>query len=377
MVAATHGGGALGDAIVNLKTPEAHNALNALSGEIYGSTKTAMVNDSFYLRDASINRLDCIDDTLRLCPTGGTEQKPGGVDPNHRVTVWGQVYGSRGGNSGSGSNYLNAAHLNQNAVGWIMGADTDVHGWRVGGLLAYGRSMFSNGGSRRSSGYANNASLGVYGGTSWGVGGITPTARITLKMGADYTWNVLQTNRRITIPGFSDHTKSTSLAGTAQAYAETGYRFVAKLGGSALELEPFARMTYVSYQQGAFREHGGLTALNVRGQQSNLGYSTVGLKAASSFDLGSVVFSTHGSLAYRRAFGALRGTARERFNQAGGGVGYDMSVIGTPISADTAVVNTGVSAHLARDLTVQLDYIGQYGNHLTTSGGTGKISYKF
>ncbi|UMM09014.1 autotransporter-associated beta strand repeat-containing protein [Gluconobacter frateurii] len=367
-VAVTAGGLALTDTVAGLSDQQRYRALNALSGEINASAKAAMINDAFYIRDAALNRLDCADDVLRQT---GADEKSGACRTanGHRLSVWGTVYGAKGQNSGTAS----AARLSNSSVGWIMGADTRLSEWRVGGLLAYGRSMFSSGEGRNASGHSNNATLGAYGGTDWRVGGLTPDARVTLKLGADYTWNVMDIRRTVQMPGYQSRTNSSPLGGTGQVYGESGYRIVVKAARTPVELEPFVRMTYLNYQADGFHEHGG-AALKVQGMDQSLGYSTFGLKAATSLRWGSMVVIPNTMLAYRHAFGMTNTTARENF---AGLQGYSMDVAGTPIATDAAVLKAGLSAKLADRVNVSVDYIGQYGNHLTTSGGSGTVSYRW
>ncbi len=68
------------------------------------------------------------------------------------------------------------------------------------------------------------------------------------------------------------------------------------------------RMTYLNYGQNSFSEHGADAALHVKGRDSSIGFSTMGVKLATS---------------------------------------------------------------------VNIDYIGQYGNRQTSSGGSGSFHYKF
>ncbi|MCX8666011.1 autotransporter domain-containing protein, partial [Acetobacteraceae bacterium B3987] len=74
-------------------------------------------------------------------------------------------------------------------------------GWRLGGLLAYGRDWFGVQSGRGSSAHANSATIGAYAGNAWHVGGLTKNAAITFKGGLSYSWNMLHTNRRVTYGG--------------------------------------------------------------------------------------------------------------------------------------------------------------------------------
>ena len=367
--------GALTSLVAGLEDQQRYRALDALSGEIHASARTAMVNDSFYIRNAALNRLDCVDDDLRQQISGakGAHTNICDAAPVRGLSTWGSVYGAMGHNASSAG----TVGLNDNSVGWIMGADTMVGEWRVGGLLAYGRSMFSNGGDRSSGGHSNNVTLGAYGGTAWRVGGLTQDARVTLKLGADYTWNVLNVRRDIRIPGYAAHVSSNALGGTGQLYGETGYRFAIQAAGTPVEFEPFVRMAYVNYNSENVREHGGVAALRIKGMDQSIGYSAFGMKMATRLDVAGVTVAPHVSAAYRRAFGMTDMTTRESFRLARQAQGYGMDVAGVPLSINTAVVQTGLTARLADRLNVSVDYVGQYGGRMTTSGGSGKITYNW
>ncbi|MCX5619554.1 autotransporter domain-containing protein [Bombella pollinis] len=355
---------------------QVRGAYNALSGEIHGSAKTAMVNDSFYVQEVVVDRLDCAGDALRAHAHDGKQQTSGycDVDPAHHVSVWGTVYGQRGGQSGSSAG---AAHMGQSSVGWIMGADTGLKGgWRVGGLLAYGRDWFSVQSGRASSSHSNSATIGAYAGNAWHVGGLIDNAAVTFKTGVSYSWNMLHTNRRLSYGDYSGRLSSDNRTGTGQAFVESGYRMVFSSGSqSPLEVEPFARMTYVNYGQDGYREHGADASLRVKGQNSSIGFSTVGVKLATNVGIGKLIFSPHLEAGYRRAFGRTNAMVREGFTSLGDG--YGMAVQGTPLSTNTAQINTGFAAHLTDRIDVNLDYIGQYGGRQTSSGGSGSFRYKF
>ncbi|MUG78986.1 autotransporter domain-containing protein [Bombella sp. ESL0380] len=355
---------------------QVRGAYNALSGEINASAKTAMVNDSFYVQETVVDRLDCAGDALRAHAHDGREQTSGycDVDPTRHVSVWGTVYGQKGGQSGGAAG---AGHMGQSSVGWIMGADTGLKGgWRLGGLLAYGRDWFSVQSGRGSSAHANSATIGAYVGNAWRVGGLTDNAAITFKGGLSYSWNMLHTSRRVTYGDYAGRLSSNNRTGTGQAFVETGYRMVfASESRLPLEVEPFARMTYLNYDQTGFHEHGAETALAVKGRNSSIGFSTVGVKLATSVNIGRVIFSPHLEAGYRRAFGRTNASVREGFSTLGDG--YGMSVQGTPLSVSTAQINTGFAAHLTDRIDVNVDYVGQYGGHQTSSGGSGNFRYKF
>ncbi|MFX5812902.1 autotransporter domain-containing protein, partial [Acinetobacter baumannii] len=91
-------------------------------------------------------------------------------------------------------------------------------------------------------------------------------------------------SRTVAFAGFADSLKGGYKAATAQAFGELGYGIA--LGATPigkLAFEPFANLAYVNLTTGAFGETGGAAALTARGDASGVTFTTLGLRAASSF----------------------------------------------------------------------------------------------
>ncbi|MCX5618550.1 autotransporter domain-containing protein, partial [Bombella sp. TMW 2.2543] len=355
---------ALADAMVQLTRTQAKQALDNLSGELHASIRTALIQDSFYMRNAVLNRLANVD-----CDYGRngqsvydlkTHEKNGACYSDH-ATMWGQAYGGLGHNSGDG----NAALMHHNTAGFIMGADAPVRGsnWRVGGMLSYGHSQFNVARGRSSSGNSNNITVGGYAGTHWG--------RLNLRLGAAYSWNVINTRRHIAVGEYGGRVSSSYLGGTAQSFAELGY----KLHGANSVFEPFMNVAYVNMQTNSYREHGNSAALHSRGTDSGVTFSTFGFRASTKVSIGKMVFMPHIMGAYRHGFGQLGSHMHEAFVSTGNS--SDMDVGGVLLSSNAAIIDTGLTAKLTDRIDLDLSYIGQYGNQSTESGATGSFRMQF
>ncbi|MCW4590343.1 autotransporter domain-containing protein [Gluconacetobacter entanii] len=340
---------------------QARQAFNATSGEIHASARTELIQDSFYLRNAAIDRL-----RGAACDPGAGPQstatlrgrRTDGTCQQQRAAMWGEAYGGWGHNSGDG----NAAGMHHSVGGFILGADAPVFGtWRVGGLVSYGHSAFDVGG-RDSSGHSNNVSIGGYAGTHWG--------RLALRIGATYSWNMLGMNRQVAFSGYSARESSAYMGGTAQGFGDLGYRFDA----GPVALEPFANVAYVNLHTDGFHEHGGSAALVGRAIDTGTTYSTFGLRMSSNLRAGAVTLVPNASFAYRHAFGELTPTTREYFAH-GGGTTFDIA--GVPLSENAAVLDAGLKAVMSNRIDVGVSYIGQYGERSTDSGIRGKFRLKF
>ncbi|MFT8418649.1 MAG: autotransporter domain-containing protein [Acetobacter sp.] len=356
---------AIVQAMTFLSPDETRHSMNALSGEVHASARTALIQDSLFVRQAAVDRLDTaecdgghVDDTLHTASLK-TGRKDEGCLAEQPV-LWGEAYGSLGHNGGDG----NAAALHHTSTGFVMGVDAPIRDntWRIGGLISYGRSMFDVGSGRGSSGHGNTVSLGGYAGTHWGA--------LNLKLGVAYTWTMLGLQRNVAFPGYSDRLSSNYMAGTAQGFAEMGYRLHTRYGIA----EPFANLAYVNLQTNGYHEHGGAAALRGYGTDAGVGFSTLGVKASSTLNIGKMLFIPHASLAYRRAFGLTTPTAHSTFIAGGSG---SMDIAGVPLSVNAAVIDTGLSARLSDRIKIGLSYIGQYGNQSVDSGVKGSVEWKF
>ncbi|OOL18311.1 hypothetical protein AL01_05790 [Bombella intestini] len=354
----------LAQAMTVLTKDQARHALDNLSGELHASIRTGLIQDSFYIRNAALNRLAAAD-----CDYGRngqsffdlkTHKKNGTCYSDHAI-MWGQAYGGMGFNSGDG----NAALTHHNTAGFVIGADAPINhsNWRVGGLLSYGHSQFDVQRGRSSSANSNNISIGAYAGTHWG--------RLNLRFGAIYSWNVINTHRHVAVGDYGGRLSSGYLGGTAQGFGELGYKF----RGERSMFEPFMNVAYVNMQMNSYREHGNEAALRSHGTDQGVTFSTFGFRAATQMDVGKAVLMPHIMGGYRHGFGRMRSGLHEGFSVGSGG--SSMDVAGVLLSSNAAVVEAGVAAKVTDRINVDLSYIGQYGTHSTESGATGSVNVSF
>lgn len=153
----------------------------------YSAMKTALIDDSRFIRNA-------VNDRLRAAFDEGGESS--GVDTTDGSAFWGQAFGSWGQIDGDG----NAASLDHSTGGLLFGADVPVFDdWRLGAVAGYSNTNVDVTG-RQSSGSSDNYYFGLYGGAQWG--------DFALRTGAAYTLHDISTTRIIAVPGVSDSVKS-------------------------------------------------------------------------------------------------------------------------------------------------------------------------
>src|SRR5262249_38932940 len=151
------------NAVLNLSAPQARAAFDLLSGEVSASAKTALVEDSRFLREAAIDRLRAAFGTVGATRTPGVAyaadaKRVPAPATTDGVSLWSNGLGSFGRWNGDG----NAAALKRDTGGFVAGADGLVGDtWRLGLLAGYSRTTF-NVRDRSSSGSSDNYHVGLY-----------------------------------------------------------------------------------------------------------------------------------------------------------------------------------------------------------------------
>ncbi|WP_187829378.1 autotransporter outer membrane beta-barrel domain-containing protein [Labrys sp. KNU-23] len=352
----------------------ARQAFSTLSGDIHASARSVLVQDSGLIRDAVLNRLYTADlaaiapAAMLSGPTAYAENVPaaapapfGSATPAALSGLWAQGFGSWGHLGGGGRD----ARVDHDTGGFLIGFDTLVQGsflqdWRLGAFAGYSHSSFDVD-ARAASGTADNYHVGLYAGRQWNA--------LALRLGATYTWHDIDSDRTVALPGFADRLSTSYDAGTAQLFGELGYR----IDTQAFRFEPFVNAAYLNLHTDGFHETGGDAALSGRGDTSNLGFTTLGLRAATSFDLTEGTSATlQATLGWRHAFGDVRPTAALALAN-----GSAFNASGTPIARDALVVDTGISVVLSHAASLGVSYSGQFGEKAVDQSVRGNLVWRF
>lgn len=363
---ATTRSGPLFDALMGMSGEAAlRNALDQLSGEVHPSARTALMEDSRFVRDGVISRLRSAFDAPGAAPMPVMSYAPGGPilapgAPPELFSIWGQTYGSWGSFNGNG----NAATLNRTLGGLTTGIDTPIFGTvgmpvRVGVMTGYSQTNFSVG-ERSSSGASSNYHLGAYAGTQ--IGGFG------LRAGVAHTWHDIHTSRFLNFGNFSNLLSADYHGRTTQVFGDLGY----KIGFGALQLEPFAGLSYDSLTTSAFREIGGVAALANAGTRSSQTFSTLGTRGSMVFDVTNMATTLRGTLGWRHAFNDVTPGSTFAFS---GGVPFNIS--GIAIARDAAVVEAGMDVAIGAGATLGISYTGQYANSARDHSIKGNLTVKF
>jgi len=118
-----------------------------------------------------------------------------------------------------------------------------------------------------------------------------------------------------------------------------------------------------------------LAGLNVAGTTFEVGYSTLGLRAASLVPLDNgMVLIPRASLAWQHAFSSVTPAAVLAFQTA---PAVPFTIAGVPIARDSALAEAGLDLALNSHATIGVSYVGQIASNVQDHAAKGKFSWKF
>jgi outer membrane autotransporter protein len=368
--------------LFNLTAAQLPGALDQLSGEVHASTAGVLVDESLYARAAVLGRLRQAsyggDASMASLSMGGpmafangeelsalaygkspivTKAPPMVSQPRYDVVFWAQGFGARGKFDGDG----NATSLRRDLAGFFTGADTRVGSdGRLG--IGAGYTASRNNLDGRGSANVETGHLMGYGGWRFGA--------LNLRAGGAYAWHTIDTDRTIAFPGFFDRATAHYNGGTGQIFGEAGYGFAF----GKIAVEPFAGAAWVHLKTDAFNERGGAAALTVAASAFEVGYSTLGIRAASMIPLAAdMMLVPRVSVAWQHAFNDVTPTAVLAFQNAAA----PFVIAGVPIARDSLLAEAGLDLAIGLSATLGLSYVGQLARNVQDHAAKGKFSWKF
>jgi outer membrane autotransporter protein len=334
-------------AVLNQTAEGARQAFDALSGEIHATVGGVLADDSRYVREAVLGRLaqaTYTNNANQVASLGAGGPQVASLDAQAMalgyddkslapapaapgLAFWTQAFGAWGNFEGN----LNAASASRDLGGFVSGLDARVGGtWRVGFGAGYSQSDISVSDRHSAADVESFHLAGYAGGRAGG---------FALRGGGAWTWNDIDTSRAVIFPGFFEREKASYDADTGQLFGEVAYPVA--MGRSALE--PFAGLAFVSVDTDSFKENGALAALASRGFDQNVGYSTLGLRAAATIAWNGASVTPHISAAWQHAFDDITPDAALAF--ASTGIGFDIA--GVPLAEDSALIEAGLDLNLS------------------------------
>ncbi|WP_084032665.1 autotransporter domain-containing protein [Chelativorans sp. J32] len=336
----------------------ARRALDQLSGEIYASQKPAIVEDSRYIRDAANDRLRAALSGARTLSMPILAYSPDGAEAlpedSERFTVWSAAFGGWGSFDGNG----NAAGLDLDNGGFLIGGDLPVGGLRIGALTGMGWSNYSVD-ERSSTTDLKAYHLGLYGGGRWNAFGV--------RSGLAYSWLDLTTMRMIKFPGIAEQLNADYHGSLFQTFGEISW----EVDKNAFRFEPFANLAYVNLRTGSLDENGTVGLSSGKDRFSKT-LSTAGIRASMKLKSLPVPVKLSATAGWRHAFGDTKPTSDLAFE----GV-PSFTTAGLPLAKNEAMVGLGLDLELAKNATMSLSYSGSFNGDTRTNTFDARFRMRF
>jgi outer membrane autotransporter protein len=257
----------------------------------------------------------------------------------------------------------NASKVSSTFVGVLAGADVSVwNNWTVGMALGYSHSKTEID-NLASTAEVDTGLITAYAGTSMGAW--------KLRTGGTYAFNFVDTTRSIAFPGFAGRANADYNTGTGQIFGEIGYS--ASVYG--IPFEPFAGLAWVHLNTERFNENSGPASLNGTSSDSDVGYSSLGIRAAMNHRMASgMIVTPRLSVAWQHAYGDLTLMAALAF---AGTTGANFTVTGVPIARDSALIDAGVDWRAGTNVKLGVSHFGQLSSSANVNAVRGRFVWEF
>lgn len=350
--------------VLNLPEGAPAGVFADLSGESFGSSVTAMQNVSNNVASLPTAQLRA-NMNAGFIPGPPTAQVGRGdasmLPRSNAQPLWAQAFGNWRTMDGNG----NVAKSRERDVGIFVGGDHGVgNGWRLGGAFGYTDSRITVD-DRSAKSDVNSYSAILYGGKSFEAG----SGKINFTAGLAYTWHDIDSKRNINAAGQYQELKADYSASTGQVFTDVGYAIPLN---DRITLEPFFGADFSDLRTRGFSESGGDAALSGRSSTNNVGTTTLGLRAQTTFDVKDAAGRLRGMLGWRHAYGDVNPEATMSFDGS-----QPFTVAGNPLARDAAVMEVGVDLAMSKNATLGLAYSGQFGDGNRQNTGTVNVSWRF
>ena len=358
----------------------ARQAFDALSGEVHASLQSVLVDQSRYVREAIWSRLTqayyaktakqsvalaaagptsvADGDTRRMALGAGRGAEVGQPPPRGpELTFWTRGFGSWGQFDGN----ANAGTVDRTLGGFVSGMDAGVgDGWRAGLATGYIQSSVT------APDVASSADVNSYLVAAYAGGGAGPLA---LRAGAAWSWHDVDTSRAVIFPGFFEHESAGYGGDTGELFAEVAYPMIMRYGA----VEPFAGLAYLHLDTNGFTESGGVAALTASGSREDIGYSILGVRAATTMTVEDMLITPHASFAWQGAFGDVTPDIGLAFASTG----VPFAISGVPLARNSALIGVGLDLTIDADAVLSVAYQGQLAGDLKDNGVHGQLDWRF
>ncbi len=313
-----------------------------LSGDIYASLQTSLLQDSLLTRDAVLQRMANLFDAH--------------LDQSHASSsgIWGQAYGANTRFSSDG----NAQAMKRNLAGFISGIDGQLaDNWRLGLFTGYMQGSLDAGSS---SATVNSYQLGAYSGYKWD--------KLKLAFGGNAMLHDIESQRSIAFKELNHSNHADFRGYSFQGFTELSYGFQTKLA----QIEPFAGISYAYVKTDAFAESDSPSAVSGAASATDALSTLLGTRIQRT-DIISDTASVDTILMAGWQHNS-RQSPRAELSFNGGG---DFTINGLALERDTFVTQAGLNFNFGPNTTVGLTYLGQMASGLQDHALKANISVHY
>jgi len=321
------------DAVSRLDAAGIRSAMDNLSGEIYASTRSALLTNR-HLQNAIIQR------------TQSAAQQP----------LWVSTWGHNGHLSGN----VNAARVDSRGLGLALGGD-----WRVSDALSAGVVLGYEDGRVKANARSARSDVDAV-----SVGGYVSAnlGSVQVRGGVAYSHLDVDSQRNISVPTLQGQTRADYKGSKTQVFAEVSQAFAV----NRLSVAPYVGVSQSWLHTQSVRETGHSAALDVAARTDHVTQSTLGLRLAVQLSTAAPVALTFDA-AWARAFGDTDASTSNRFS----GAGERFTAQGVEVGKNTALIGAGVQASLTPNAALNLGYQGQFGSRTRNHSAGLQLRVKF
>lgn len=328
------------EAILSLDAPMARHAFDQLSADIYPSSRKAMLDSNRYVRNVMSEQSQG--------QHGQIQERAG-----YNAHVWANTWGHWGRTRTDG----NAATMRADGGGVLIGSDLSIGKTsRAGLLLGYvdDRLKLKD---REAKATGHSVQFGAYGRTSLDA--------ITVEGSVIYGHHRSNVQRDIAFGGFKDNVDGKIKGESISAHVEASYPLKVS---DTMQVSPFGGFTYTHLQTKQVKENGQFAALSIAKQESDHPETALGVRAEWQKES----INTHLSVGWLHA---LKRTTQNTMMFTHGASPFVIQ--GLPLSRHTGVLKGGVQWRLAKDVTLNADYIGQFAKKALDQAAQASIEWHF
>lgn len=351
-VASTANGRAIGAAIesnteseffksfIGATTTEAQNTFSTLGSDELLNASTASIMNTVTLTRAvqeqaqgigSGRFVEMADGTARIWATG--------------IGSWGEVD-------------FGQSSIDNDFYAGLIGAEVDVcPAAKIGVFFGAGTTETKGDGKLES----DDIHFGAY-----AVSNVADVA--AFNFGFTYTKQDRDGHRALTVGSETAVNSITSDAGIAQIFAEAAYT---GFNTDAYSVEPYVGFSWMHVSTDDFDETVGTHTFRTDNENQNLQMTTLGIRGALPFTVGSMRFSVKGDLSWMHFFGDTSPEASLQLADAG-----TAFIKGGELD-DLVGVSLGVEANLTKSTTFGLSYTGAYNGDVNSSGLYANVRFAF